>query len=66
KKGFCDAAEAQRIADRYEELMKAISGFVRYLRQRSLVETQSLTSRPPPSHSLPPRPPKAGLPPRAL
>ncbi|MBI4449448.1 four helix bundle protein [Candidatus Uhrbacteria bacterium] len=67
KKGFCDAAEARRIADRYEELMKAISGFVGYLRkQELLMNVQSRTPRPPPSHSLPPRPPKAGLPPRPL
>lgn len=32
KKGFCPMEATTRLADRYTELMKAISGFVRYLK----------------------------------
>lgn len=32
RKGFCNSQEADRIAQQYTELMKAISGFIRYLR----------------------------------
>lgn len=35
KKGFCAQESAQCIADRYEELLKGISGFVRYLERKA-------------------------------
>ncbi|MDP3770829.1 MAG: four helix bundle protein, partial [bacterium] len=38
KKGFLSMEEAMRLADRYTELMKAISGFVRYLKTRYPIE----------------------------
>ena len=36
KKGFCTMEQAEHIANRYTELMKAISGFVRYVRTHYL------------------------------
>lgn len=45
RKGFCDVQRAEQIANRYTELMKAISGFIRYLKSRPLTPLGTRRSR---------------------
>lgn len=45
RKGFCATEQAEQIAARYTELMKAISGFVRYLKARPLAPLGTRRSR---------------------